>query len=402
MLEHSAFGQATQPSIFGIYVDAGGALQYREQDARQELNRVRARSRQAAGAGKDQQLHFVSLPKLLSEARGLMDAGKTVPESLRYLGGMTQLRYILVYPEQKDVVIAGPAEEWEPQALEPRGKLSGRPVLQLDDLIVALRMAGQRGGMQAFGCSIDPPADALARSNEVMRQYGSRSRRELADAMARALGPQQVRFFGTPADTRVAMVCVAADYKLKRFSIGLEAVPVPGVGTSIDNSRAAGNAFWFETLYEPMLVAVDGNAFELRGQRLQLKAGALPFDEQGATEKAKAFAKRLTDKMNVLAAEVPLYADLQNITDLAMLAALIKHDKLDTRIQWDLSWVNDTSRWRVATVPAPRTVPTLVHYTGGSLAAGGVGLNVNTWLSAQSRQVDRENVLGAVRQKHER
>ena len=35
----------------------------------------------------------------------------TLPDSIRYLEGLTQVRYVFVYPEEKDLVIAGPAEE---------------------------------------------------------------------------------------------------------------------------------------------------------------------------------------------------------------------------------------------------------------------------------------------------
>jgi len=385
--------------IAGVYVDTDGTLRLRQKDAADELNKIRVRARTTQPAGNDN-VRFVSLPKLFAEARALIQAGRELPPEIRYLSGLTQVRYVLVYPQEKDLVIAGPAEPIDsPASPQPKGRHTGRPVLQLDDLVVALRMAADQAGPQPFGCSIDPPANSVETGQEVLKQYGSRSRKELADALVQAIGPQQVRFFGVPADTRVAFVCVAADYQLKRYSIGLDAIPVAGIGHSIDSSRPAGNRFWFETLYEPLLVSRDGNAFELRGQRLQLRAGDLPFEESDATPKAKAFARLFTAKMPALAAAVPLFADLQNLADLSLLANLIRRDKLDQRIAWDLGWVRAAEGYRVKTVPVPRATDTLVNFTSGSLAAGGVGIAVERWLAPSAREIDGKDTLAAVKEK---
>ena len=67
-----------------------------------------------------------------------------------------QIRYVLVYPESGDLVIAGPAADWKPNN---EGRMvsaqSGRPVLHLDDLIVIWRHLHRTAG-NTFGCSITP------------------------------------------------------------------------------------------------------------------------------------------------------------------------------------------------------------------------------------------------------
>jgi hypothetical protein len=209
----------------GVYIDADGTVRYRLTDADKRLEQTRARARSNAIGRKDEKLCYISLPKLFTELQSLRDAGKEAPERLRYLGGMTQLRYVFVYPDEKDLVIAGPYEPVDASnKLQPVGQRTGRPVLQLEDLIVALRRAGRSNPHQPFGCSIDPAPDALQKSGQVMRDYAGRTRRERMDAMAKALGPQAVSVFGMPADTRIAFTCLAADYKLKRISLGLEGV----------------------------------------------------------------------------------------------------------------------------------------------------------------------------------
>jgi len=389
-------------SVAGVYLDTTGRVSARQVDETRELEQMRARARNAAAVAKDEKLCYVSLPRLLAEVRAAAEAGTPLTDAQRYLGGMTQLRYVLVYPDDHDLVIAGPAEPIDAtNPLGAVGKRSGRPVLQLDDLVVAMRQAEQaRGGRgAAFGCSIDPAPDAFQKSNDVMRQHANSSRQVRMDAMAAAIGPQRVTFFNAPTDTRLAFVCVAADYKMKRLVLGLDPSPVLGVASPIDNSRAAGNRFWFETHYEPLLVSADGAAFELRGPRLKLQARAFSFDAKGATPRSAAFAKAVTDKLPALAAAIPLFADLQNVADLSMLATLIRADGLDRKAGWDRAWLLDArGGHKVATVPVPQTADTLVSFRNGSIAAGGVSLNIAPAVDKSARVTDDKDALAVPRQ----
>jgi len=82
-----------------------------------------------------------------------------------------------------------------------------------------------------------------------------------------------------------------------------------------------------------MLVSPDGNAFEIRGNRLQLKAAA-PSLTLPAPRKGRRLGQDLYRKIPQVAGAVGLFADLENIADLAMLATLIRHDKLDEHAGW--------------------------------------------------------------------
>jgi hypothetical protein len=385
-----SLAQLTQPTFGGVYIDADGVVRYREVDARQQRPRVPAGS--AISQGQDQ-LCYISLPRLLAEAQALAAQGRPLPEQMRLLGGLTQIRYIFVDTGQKDLVIAGPAEPWDAaNPIQPRGSITGRPVMHLDDLVVALRFSGGgrgggRGGQgAALGCTIDPPADALQRAQEAMNRVGARNRQLLAQALAEAVGPQAVTVFGAAADTRFATICVAADYKLKRLSLGLDSSPVPGVGHGVDDSRAAGNRFWFELMYEPILMSPQGDVYELRGQRLGLRCGAMSFDASGATPAAERFAEQFTRRMPALAGAIPVLADLQNLADLAVLAALIRQDRLDEKTGWDRSTALQGYQTQVH--PTPRSAQTLVSFRGGSLAAGGVNLAASGSIRPDARQVE--------------
>jgi len=386
------------PSVAGVALDSEGMIRAREVEGQPNLALLRARVKLAEEAPKAEALTYVSLPRLLAQVRELSKAAKPIPQDLRCMGGLTQLRYVFVFPEQKDLVLAGYAEEIDATtAVEPVGKASGRPVLQLEDLIVALRTIDQPNGKSFFGCSIDTVPDALKKSDEVAAKYGNAPKAELLKRMADAIGPQKVSVINTAADTRLAFVMVAADFKLKRFTMGLETSPVVAIGNAVDNSRSAACRFWFAPSYEPLLVTAAGDAYAIRGARLQLKSGAQSFDERGATDKAKAFAKKFTENIPALAATNPLFADLQNIADMALLAALIRADKLDQKVGLDMDWA--ISSYDVTKVVVPRTTETQVNVTGGSVASGGVALSMMPLVGETAREKASDGTLAALKQR---
>jgi hypothetical protein len=393
-----ASGQAIFPPVFGtgngVYIDADSTLHQRQTESANDLAVARLRAKALNHPPAAQELTYISLPRLFDEVRSLVEAKREIPDNLRYLSGLTQIRYVFVYPEEHDLVIAGMSEPFDASIqTEPHGKVTGRPVLHLDDLVTALR------NPRAFGCSLDPHPDSLNRSNAVMKEFANATRGARMKALKEAMGPQQVRLWGTPADSRMAFITIAADYKLKRLILGLDPMPVPGVGSPVDNTRAAANRFWFEVNYAPLLVSAADDAFELRGARLLIKPGTFSTDTQGATESSKAFAKRFTEKMPALATVVPLFADLQNIADLCVVSSLIRKDRLDRKAGVDLSWILSDEGYKPTPVPTPRTAETLVNYTNGSLVAGGVTLDASSVVARDHRERDEKAVLGKVRER---
>jgi hypothetical protein len=391
----ACIARGQQQQITGISVDVNGVLEFRQSDARAELDRIRGRGRVNSAEKSD--LKYVSLPKAFADAQAALQAKRELPADVRYLGGLTRIDYILVYPDEHDLVIAGPSEEVDTaNPLQPRGKSTGRPVLQFEDLVSSLRMTSAERP-RPFGCSIDMPPDSMAKSQEIYRTHKDGPRAEYVKALAAAIGPQAIRLFGTPTDGRTAFVCVAADYQLKRYSLNLDPVPVPGVGHPIDDSRQGGSAFWFETMYEPLLESPDGNAFQIRGQRLQVKSGQLVFDTKDATPKAQAFAKRITEKMPQLAQAAPIYADLQNLADLSLLGALIRQEKLAAKTGWDFTWALDDAKCPLQKISVPRTTATLTNFASGSVVAGGVSLNSTAVVAKDQREADQSGGLAKVR-----
>jgi|GEM_PF-1451199 len=383
-----AYGQTatTQPQLGGVKIDPEGMISTRTKDTTLATKRD----------GKKPGLAYVSLPGLMKQLQDDAAAGKKTGDDVRYMGGLTQIRYVLVYPEQKDIVIAGPAEALDTSnPHQAVGKSTGRPALRLDDLVTLLRATGgelhtrRTVGDRMIGCSIDVPEDAMEKSRAVMRDHAKASNGQLAEAMKKAIGPQTVRVFGVPTDTTVALSLVAADFTMKRMSLGLEPIPVAGVGSAVEPGKFAAARFWFEPSYEPLAVSEDGLTYEIKGARLQLKSGVQMFDTHGATDASKAFAAGFSKKFGDLAARVPEFADLQNVADLALLVQLLRGDGLTKKAGVDWSWLMAAKNYTPAAVPTPKFAETQVAVSSGAVAAGGVALQF------QGVMASREQAKGA-------
>jgi len=148
-----AAGSAQQVTpLLGVYIDAEGVLR----STGKPDDRLDALRAKAAKLPKDDKLVYVSLPRIFAEARKFREKGEPLPPEVRFLGGMVRLRYVFVFPEEKDLVIAGPAEPFDVDvAYRPLGRYTGRPVLQLDDLVTALRRVGPGGSAGALGCTLE-------------------------------------------------------------------------------------------------------------------------------------------------------------------------------------------------------------------------------------------------------
>ncbi|MEO8497752.1 MAG: hypothetical protein ABI614_22020, partial [Planctomycetota bacterium] len=63
-----------------------------------------------------------------------------LPDEVKFLAGLQRIQYVFVYPEENDIVLAGPGEGWRVNDdTTVVGMTTGRPVLHLDDFLVAMR-----------------------------------------------------------------------------------------------------------------------------------------------------------------------------------------------------------------------------------------------------------------------
>jgi hypothetical protein len=217
--------------VGGVSVDAAGMVTNADRDTSGNLRQFRLDALQAIPEGMNQTagLRKVSLRRLEAEIKKCLEAGKMLPDAVYLLGGLLEIRYVLVYPDQRDIVLVGPAEGW---VLDPRGYFvgakSGRPVLLLDDLLVVLRSAIHSPSV--LSCSINPTPEGIRRVEALARQVrGGADGQTTAAAMVEQLGPQRITVNGVPDSTHFARVMVAADYRMKRISMGLEPAPIRGL-----------------------------------------------------------------------------------------------------------------------------------------------------------------------------
>ncbi len=328
---------------------------------------------------------MVSLVRLEQQVDECLTAGKPIPDEVFFLAGLQRIEQVFVFPDDHDLVIAGPAEGFVPDAVGRMiGIDSGRPTLRLDDLVVALRTVSKS---RVVGCSIDPVPERLVALQKFVQAGGPAT---VAAVEARflqmddILGLQDVRVDGVPAESHFALSLIEADYRMKRISIGLENPGVKGLKSHLAMIGAGGNTmqrWWFVPFYEAIHRSEDGLAFQFAGQRVQLMSQEEMTDAQGnrsasATTRVstQAFAKQFTEKYPELAERSPIFAELQNLIDAAVLAALIQKERLAEQTHWKMTTLLDEQRLVVPTFSTPKKIASLVKFKrAGSNIVGLVG-----------------------------
>ena len=120
-------------AVGGISINPKGVLDNVNLDEQGDMIRDRAKGaldKIPAVFGEAAELRKVSLRQLEAAVEEFKKTGKPLPQDVKFLGGLQRIRYVLVYPEQKDIVLVGPGEGWK---VEPRrgnivGVTTGRPV----------------------------------------------------------------------------------------------------------------------------------------------------------------------------------------------------------------------------------------------------------------------------------
>jgi len=264
---------------------------------------------------------------------------------------MTKVQYVFVYSETGDVVIAGPAGDWESNE-EGRSVSTnnGAPILQLDDLVVCLRNALEEDGK--FGCSIDPRKENLEATQRFLATSnlrGARFRNELRST----LGKQDISVHGIDASSRVAGVIVEADYRMKLVGMGLEP-GVLGVESYLERVvlDGAGNPpptdvvrWWFTLNYDAITTTEPRDGYQLNGPGVKVQSESEFLTETGerkhtgrSSGPTAAFADGFTKHFNKMAATYPVYSELRNVFDLALVSSLIRSEGLADQVDWHLTY----------------------------------------------------------------
>jgi hypothetical protein len=327
-------------AVGGVKVDVDGVVSHPEVGELKQLQAAWQKGLEQVPGDLEKwtELRYVSLKHLETEIAEARAAGKAIPDAARYLAGLQRVRYVLVYPEQNDIVLAGPAEGWR---VDTKGSVVGattrRPVLTLDDLMVALR-TGQASNRSGISCSIDPTPEGLQRMQQLSGRLNPRGGPQLAGRqMEEAVGPQTISVTGIPASTHFARVLVAADFRMKRLAMNFEPAPIDGMPSflTLAKSRRSGlqNAmprWWLAPKYEPIRRDQAGLAWELRGPGVQCETEQEYLNESGQKQRsanpdvtAQKWAETFTEKFDELASEDSSFGQLRNVMDLAVVGALL-------------------------------------------------------------------------------
>ena len=221
------------------------------------------------------------------------------------------------------------------------------------------------------------------------------------------LGKQDITVYGIDPRTRAGRTMIEADYRMKLVGMGLEegvlgvksylaSIPTPAEGEApppMDVLR-----WWFTLNYEGLLTTKGRDAFQLKGAGVQVKSENELLSDLGerihtggSDQLNRQFAHSFTKEIDALAAKYPIYAELRNVFDLALVSAVIVREDLPQQAGWTPTHFSPDGSYEPELGPAPKEVETVInhrvigkkHIVAG--VSGGVRVDVPAWLAAKER-----------------
>lgn len=328
-----------------------------------------------------------------------------LPDAVRNLGGLQRIEYVFVYPDQNDIVLAGPGEAWK---VSEKGTMVGatteRPVLLLEDLMIALRHV-KSARQSGITCSIDPTAEGRRRLEAFLSSQTQFSK-SVAAGVEKSMGMQNITVTGVPEASHLARVLVGSDYRMKRIGMNLDESPVSGLPSYIDLLKSTRGLsadvmprWWLACNYHPLAKSEDGLAWQIRGPGVKamtendfIDATGNVTGSAGTNPVAQKWADLMTEHYGELSVKDPVFGQLRNVMDLCVVAALIDKQRLLERANLSLPLLADPdSKLVFSPLNPPKQVPTQCGYMkkGRSwiITASG-GVDVDVWSVIQQTQVD--------------
>jgi hypothetical protein len=339
----------------------------------------------------------VSLRRLEAEIASLASKQKSLPAEVLFLAGLQRVEYVFVYPESRDVVIAGPAEGWTRRGTEMVGVSTGHAVLRLDDLLDALHgNAAGADGQYGISCSIDPTDEGMARVQQMFRSGNLRVSERLLQTVQRELGDQNVTITGVRPASHFARVIVSADYLMKRIAMGLDPSPLPNLPSYLQllqrgpaSTQMMAPRWWLATDYPTAQRSEDGLAWRFAGRGVQamtehgyLNARGQLVNTGRPSPLAKRWADQFTAAYDQLPTQIPAFGQLQGCFDLALMAALLTQESLLDRADCELDLLTDSSKLVGESYSIPKLVPSqasAVRGRSGWIVSVSGGVDLDTW-----------------------
>ena len=403
-IETEGIGGDLQENFNGVRVDPNGVMSALTREERTGRLAALGLSARVADLDADMaapsDLRLVSLNRLERVVARCLAEGRDVPATVRFMGGLTQVTHVFLAETDAgtEVLLGGPAEGWRvDETGRPVGVTGGLPTLLLEDLVTAMRVFSDAGS-GAFQCSIDPRREGI----EAVRKYAadsaargplrsSRATARFAEELGRRMGEQDVVIRGVPADSHAARVIVEADYRMKL--VGIDRLEADGVKSYFDllaempSKQVPLKAlrWWLTMNYDAVLHSADRTAFEFSGSSVLCQSEDEFVNGDGSRAGTgtsdlvnSRFAREFTAKYDELAVTDAAFADLRNLFDLSLAAALLSREHLPERAGWDRGVFAAGGAYQPAPLEPIEAVETAVNhrvYRGGEVVvqvAGGV------------------------------
>jgi hypothetical protein len=187
---------------------------------------------------------------------------------------------------------------------------------------------------------------------------------------------------------------VAADFEMKRVAMGLTDSPVPTLPSYLQmarNSQQTNNQnprWWMACNYEALAKSEDGLAWKLSGPGVKTMTEQDIVNNDGSVQSAgtvdklaELWADKMTESYPELSKAMPVFADLQNLMDMTVVATLIVQERLAERAGMDLSVLaGQHDALALASYTVPKAVDPQCSFIRGRSgwvvsASGGVDIN---------------------------
>jgi len=398
-------------AVGGVAVDASGAIEQAEERDVAALRDARraALDGLAGDINQPSELRKISLRRLDALLALHASQNKPLTPDMLYLAGLQRVDYVFAYPELNDLVLAGPAEGWTvDNAGNVVGGNSGAAVLQLIDLIAALRTSDKLLTGEMISCSIDPTPAGLQRFARIMRGGRASPSAQLLRRMEQAVGPQTITLTGVSPESHFAQVLVAADWQMKRLGMGLAAPPVDGLTSYLEllkdkpgvTPRNAMPRWWIAYGQQPVQRDPEGLGWRISRPGIQVRTAAGRLEADGRIETpiesdriAKQWADAMTAQYDELAIAEPVFGQLRGCMDLALVTAVLASGDLLTHVGLELPMLLDGARLQLAAHHVPKTVASQASALRRSRGwvvsiSGGVELDVASAVNAADVQAE--------------
>jgi hypothetical protein len=176
----------------------------------------------------------------------------------------------------------------------------------------------------------------------------------------------------------------------------------PGESMPLDVLR-----WWFTMKYDSLEATPARDAFQLKGQGVQLQSENELLTKLGkrvhtgqANPINQQFAVNFTNEFSAISEKYPLYAELQNLFDLALVAALIDTERLHDQVGWHLTCFGKDGNYQPQLGPEPKQVDSVINHRVVNekqiLVGVSGGVRADPWRFVTGKAV-RENNYGELK-----